>query len=229
MVRRILFTSVGLAPLVVLIHYAFHPSATARLRPRGHGADPARVADRRSDRACGRAHRPGDRRLPQRDVRERAGVDHRALRRSGDGVRGRARVADRVGRRQPAARARLLAALRRPRRDRPAVELPRARTRRRERPAPADPVDPGLGRRSRARRVGEALDPGLDRPAGRVRDSDRVLAPQACSPAHRQRRGDQRLVAAARARSCSESRPSSLRSSRRSSSARSTSSRRTRV
>ena len=28
MVRRILFTSVGLAPLVVLIHYAFHPSAT---------------------------------------------------------------------------------------------------------------------------------------------------------------------------------------------------------
>ena len=28
MVRRILFTSVGLAPLVVLIHYAFHPSST---------------------------------------------------------------------------------------------------------------------------------------------------------------------------------------------------------
>ena len=40
----------------------------------------ARVADRRGDRARGRAHGPRDRRLPQRELRQRAGADHRPVR-----------------------------------------------------------------------------------------------------------------------------------------------------
>ena len=43
-------------------------------------ARPARVADRRGDRARRRAHRPRDRRLPERELRQRAGADHRPVR-----------------------------------------------------------------------------------------------------------------------------------------------------
>ena len=74
------------------------------------------MADRRGDRARGRAHGARHRRLPQRHVRQRAGADHRPVRRQRGPDRGRARLADRVGDREPAARARLLARRRRPRR-----------------------------------------------------------------------------------------------------------------
>ena len=71
MVRRLLFTSVALAPVVILVHYLFHPSETVDF-VLAAAADPARVADRRGDRARGGAHGAGDRRLPERDLRERA-------------------------------------------------------------------------------------------------------------------------------------------------------------
>ena len=93
------------------------------VRARGSLADPARLADRGGNRARGAPHRSWNRRLPQRHVRQRARVDHRALRRVRGEVRGRPRIAHGQRRRQPPARARLLAALRRPRRDRPRIEL----------------------------------------------------------------------------------------------------------
>ena len=75
--------------------------------------------------------------------------------------------------RQPPARPRLLALLRRPRRDRPPVELHRARARGCDDADPADPVGPGLGRRPRQRLPRRALDPDRDRAAARLRRADR--------------------------------------------------------
>ena len=59
-------------------------------------AHPARVADRRGDRARGRAHRPRHRRLPERELRQRARADHRALRGAQRPAAGRARLARRL-------------------------------------------------------------------------------------------------------------------------------------
>ncbi len=111
-----------------------------RLRPRSPGgrrrapvrrrvrrADPARLADRRGDRARRAPHGPGNRRLHQRHVRERARADHRALRGRRRPARGRPRLPDRKRDREPPARARLLARLRRAWRARSDVELPLAR------------------------------------------------------------------------------------------------------
>ncbi len=152
-------------------------SARRRVRPRRALARPTRVADRRSDRAGGAPHGPGDRRLPERDVRQRAGADHRAARdqRGADG--GRPRLADRERRRQLAARSRLLAALRRPRRARPRVELPLARAGRAGRGAAPDPGRAELERRPRSSFPRCPLDPGLDRAARRLRRGDVVQPP----------------------------------------------------
>ena len=69
------------------------PRRDDALRARRARADPARLADRRSDRARRRAHRPGHRRLPERELRQRAGADHRAVRRRGRPAGRRARLA----------------------------------------------------------------------------------------------------------------------------------------
>ena len=68
------------------------PAGDARVRPRRALARPARLADRRGDGARRRAHGTGDRRLPQRDVRQRAGAHHRADRRERWAHGGRARL-----------------------------------------------------------------------------------------------------------------------------------------
>ena len=77
--RRILWASLGLTPVVLAVHYFTDAAEVARLRARGDRARSARVADRRGDRARRRAHRAGHQRLPQRELRQRAGADHRAL------------------------------------------------------------------------------------------------------------------------------------------------------
>ncbi len=200
MVRRILFTSVALAPIVVLIHYVFHPTETVDFVLAAAALIPLAWLIGEATEHAAEHTGPGIGGFLNATFGNAPELIIALFAVQRDGVRGRARVAHRLRRRQPPARARLLAALRRPRRDRPAVELPRARTRRRHDPAAADPVDPRLGWRSRARRAGQALDPGLHRPARRLRDPHRVLAPATRGAAHSERRGDHRLVAAARAR-----------------------------
>ena len=63
------------------------------LRARGDFPHPPRLADRGVDRARGRAHGARHRRLPQRELRQRAGADRRALRRRREPARRRARLA----------------------------------------------------------------------------------------------------------------------------------------
>ncbi len=169
MLRRILFAGLLLGPIAIVLHYVTDLSETALFVLAAARADPARLADRRGDRARGRAHRARDRRLPQRDVRQRARADHRADRGQRGLDRGRPRLADGLGRREPAARARVLARRRPARRDRALVELPLLRDDRdRDRPLP-DPVDPALARRSGRARDRRSLRPGLDRAARRLR------------------------------------------------------------
>ena len=62
------------------------------LRAVGARADPARLSDRRGDRARRRAHRLPDRRVPERELRQRARADHLAVRDQRQPARGRARL-----------------------------------------------------------------------------------------------------------------------------------------
>ena len=159
MVRRILFALARARSARDPPALRRGPRRDGRVRALRDRADPARVADRRGDRARSRAHGAGHRRLPERDLRERAGADHRAHRRPRGADRGRARLAHRLGDREPAARARLLAALRRARRDRPRVELRLLRADRHRHAALPGRRDPGLGRRSRPRLARQASIP----------------------------------------------------------------------
>ena len=131
------------------------------LRALRGGAHPAGLADRRGDRARGRAHGPGDRRLPERELRQRAGADHRAVRRLGRLARGRARVARSAASSRtscscsgsPCSAAAATSAA-----DRPALDAHAARARACRRAALPRALRPGLARRPRA-----ALARGRDR------------------------------------------------------------------
>ena len=90
---RALFASLALAPITIALHYLADLPETAEFVLAALALDPARVAHRRGDRARRRAHGPGNRRLPERDVRERARAHHRAHRRERGADRGRARLA----------------------------------------------------------------------------------------------------------------------------------------
>ena len=129
MVRRVLFVSVGFAPLVVLMHYAldldetveFVLSAAALIPLAWLIGEATEHAAEHTGPGIGGFLNATFGNAPELIIALLA-VNERA-------ERGRPRLADRLGDRQPAARPRLLAPLRRPRRDRPAVELPRARAR----------------------------------------------------------------------------------------------------
>ena len=165
-----------------------------RVRPRRGLADPAGVADRRGDGARRRAHRPGYRRLPQRDLRQRAGAHHRADRSQRRADRGRPRVSVGKRDRQPPPRPRRLARRRREGRPRPVLELPLVRAHRvRDAPLPR-PVGARLGRRPGHRRARAGVAGDLDRPPRRLRRGHLVLAAPSHGDARRVRRRDRRLV-----------------------------------
>ena len=104
------------------------PDETTAVRARVRCAHPARVADRRGDGARGRAHRPRHRRLPERELRQRAGADHRAPRGEQRPAAGRPRLARRHRHLEPAARLRRRAGRRPERRThRPALAAHAAR------------------------------------------------------------------------------------------------------
>ena len=149
MLRKALFATLGARTAHDRAALLRRPRRDDRVRPRRHRAHPARMVDRRGDRARRRAHRPRDRRLPQRHLWQRARVDHRPPRRARGSHRGRPRVADRVGGRQPAPRAGLLAPRRRPRRDRPLVDVRVAGRHRVDHGPAAHPVGAELGGRPR--------------------------------------------------------------------------------
>ena len=92
-VRRILFGTLALAPLVIALHYFAHLSETTEFVLAAAALIPARLDHRRGDGARRGAHRPGHRRLPQRDLRQRARAHHRAHRGQRGAHRGRARLA----------------------------------------------------------------------------------------------------------------------------------------
>ena len=127
MVRRILFASVALAPIVVLVHYLFHPPETvdfvlaaAALIPLAWliGEATEHAAEHTGPGIGGFLNATFGN-APELIIALFAvnAMEFEVVRGSLTGLGGR----------QPAARARLLAALRRPGRDRPAFELPRAR------------------------------------------------------------------------------------------------------
>ena len=163
-----------------------------RVRARRARAHPPRMAHRRGDGARVAPHRRRHRRLPERDVRERARAHHRAHRRRRGPDRGRSRIADRKRGRQPPARARVLARAGRDRRRSTAsrrftslalvalavVVVPH-------------PVDPRLGGRPRPPLARGRLAGRVDRAARRLRRGDvaaRCDATTSCTCPTRQRR-----------------------------------------
>ena len=213
-------------PVALLGRFVFDLGRDHALRPRGARADPARVADRRGDRARRRAHRPRRRRLPERELRQRARADHRAVRGRRRPAGRRARLAHRLGRLEHPARARRRDDRRRRREGRHALAALAARSRCFGAVvAAADPVDPAWDGGSPERHTSTSLSIPVSivllcalrrdhrpqpahPPRGRAREAERA-APGRCEALDRAPRASRR------------SRP---RSSRRSSCTRSTTS-----
>ena len=204
MARRLLWASLALAPITILIDARCAPEQDAPLRARSLRADPARVVDRRSDRAGRRAHGPAHRRSPQRELRQRAGGDHRVHRCRRQSARRRARLDGRQRHLEHPARARRGPGSRPGLAARSALAAQPARARVRRRPAAADSLGTGLARRSEPALARAAQH----RPRGRaaralpLRDDPRAATARAA-----REHGGSRLEPARRARGA---RPSPL-------------------
>ena len=210
-----------LTPVAILARFVFDLDETTLFVLAAVALDPARVADRRGDGARSRAHRPRRRRLPERELRQRAGADHRAVRRRRRVARRRARLADRLGRLEHPARPRRGDDRGRRRQGRRALAPLAALRRVRRGRAAHDPV----GARLERRLAGSALalhpvDPDLRDPALRL-PRDHVAEP--AHPPRRRARGAvaARVVVQAVARRARRSQPPRRRSSPRSSCTRS--------
>ena len=105
-------TPLLLGPVVIVLDRLDSCRRADAVRARRRSAHSVLVADRRGDGQPRAAHRSGDRRLPERDVRQRAGAHHRDRRHLRRLDRGRAGIAGGLDRRQPPARPRLHASLR---------------------------------------------------------------------------------------------------------------------
>ena len=102
----ILWASLALTPIAIIARYGFHLDATASFVLAAARADPARLVDRRGDRERLPAHRTGNRRLSERQLRQRSRADHRAPRDRRRTPGRRARDDHRLGRLEHPARAR---------------------------------------------------------------------------------------------------------------------------
>ena len=175
--RKVLWASFALVPLTFLADYVLHWGDVALFVLAALALVPLAWLIGEATEHAAHHTGPGHRRLPERDVRQRARADHLDARDQPRAHRGRPRIADRKRRRERAARARLLALLR-PRR--PAVDressfiwlglilVADARV--------PHPCDPGLARRPGAPLARGALAPGLDRAARPVRRRHVVAA-----------------------------------------------------
>ena len=173
MARNLLWASLALAPVVFLLNWVVGAGDVVLFVARRVRAHSARLADRRGDRARRRAHRAGNRRVPQRDLRQRAGADHRAARHQPGAAERRARLAGWKRRVEHLARARRCA-----RRSGATRASTGARS-----PCSSGsslfatagvprPVDSGLPRRPGAALARDRQHPRLDRPARRLRRVD---------------------------------------------------------
>ena len=93
MARKLLWASLALAPVTILVDKLTGAGDVTLFVLAALSLIPLAWLIGEVDRARGGAHRPGHRRLPQRELRERAGADRRALRGRREPAGRRARLA----------------------------------------------------------------------------------------------------------------------------------------